>query len=97
MKKYAIFLRGMTVPVYAGPDTPEEEILKEAAKEVKSFPAKPTGRPPIYTGADRWLVGLNDVPLGVVEADSKKEAIAIKREQTGELEKDMRAEPVADA
>ena len=90
--KFAIFLKGISAEISAGPDTPEQEILKIAAEKVHSFPAKPTGKAPIYIGANRWIVELNDVPLDVVEADSKEEAIAIKEEETGQLGKDMRAE-----
>lgn len=87
----------MTVPVYESPDTSEEEILTKAAKEVKFFPAKPTGKAPIYDGADRWIVELEDVPLGIVEADSAEEAVAIKADQTGELGSDMRVELLVNA
>ncbi|MCH7759711.1 hypothetical protein IID20_05135 [Patescibacteria group bacterium] len=90
--KFAIFLKGISAEISAGPNTPEQEILKIAAEKVHSFPAKPTGKAPIYIGANRWIVELNDVPLDVVEANSKKEAIAIKEEETGQLGKDMRAE-----
>ena len=95
--KFAIFLKGISAEISAGPDILEQEILKIAAEEVHAFPAKPTGKAPIYIGADRWIVELNDVPLDVVEADSQEKSITLKEKQTGELGKDIRAEEMANA
>ncbi|MDA2921879.1 hypothetical protein MYX07_01290 [Patescibacteria group bacterium AH-259-L07] len=105
--KYQVYMRGITADI-KGPPPPHTddflaleqaiaEIREKAIQAVGIFPIELVGEP-MYVGSNIWLVPFSDAPIGEpIDANSAEEAIAKIEKAGGWMDKDLRAEPVADA